>query len=327
MPTNTNTKRSHKPKPEPSHRRTQRLLRSYSESKVKRQQQINTKRSFNGIKNETPLLLDKIQCNITCAIWGHGALVEPQTPFINNYSNANGKVTLNVLGLGVSGVCSVSTLYTMPDGTPVNLIDEQLKQNIPLSHEYLTKTNNATVSSMYSSKILKHPAIITQLNSKDDIYSYVKNFGNTQRQRTDKIYSGETTDLWIRFIPASAHGPVVRVYNITFIDPKHNQVISIQKPIHDLSLANGSRIGNVLDHIVEYVKTQTPLLDLRRYIISPTIKVDIDIDVFDTTCNYTVKPPTMAYLENRKIREKSKQGKFGTLINRSTGGKKRSNNR
>lgn len=309
---------------------TKRIRTKSNSRKTKRQTLINKLRA-----KET---LELLTFHYVCVIWGHGALVnDPKNPFTNNEQG----VHLNVWGLGISGCVAWTNLHVY------NYIDKTLASGHVLNDKILTGLNNAIVSNnvivsrvaMDTQRTLPdYTSAISKVGTNTNLYTTVFDFGRNGK-RSNKIFTREeNTNLAVIPYPIEMRekiikGPVLRIYKVA-ITP-NNKKMSDPEAIHnntyfDIGLPDYSTYHNIIHEIYKYTRERA--LELRtlsdtnihrNYVIPEVFNIHIDIDIFDTTCNYTTEAPKIAYLENEKVRQQARRGEIKTFHHRRGGRKGR----
>lgn len=269
-------------------------------SQSKRLQEINKLRQIHETKQ-----VQRLKVKIIAVIWGHGSLT--QTPFENQY---NERIKLNIFGFGVSGVCA------WLDRSLSNYVNEGLSYGKRLDDKLLTKLNNFNVAKDAVFKFAEDSkSAITSLGTTHSIYATVKDFGRRGKKlRSDKTFTGENNpenaghmypdDM----IPKLVQGPVLRIYSIMITNELGEIIVQQISPV-DIILPNYSRLANIQVEINNFVHNMT-IQPTSKFEIPADTLHDIELDLFDTTCNYTEKEPVIAYLENKTIRKHASRGKI-----------------
>lgn len=283
-------------------------------SQTKRQQVILKLRQRS---EKQPIQMAKFK--MVCAIWGHGGLT--QTPFVNEDSH----IELNIYGLGVSGCLSWQSVDTQ------DYINNSLLSGKKLDENLLTKFNNFAVSITSVQKQLQPGTFSakTSLNTRQSIYSYIKDFGRGKKLRSNKLFAREENLDLLPNLPYPDDmknkvivGPVLRIYKVFITDENDNIITQYNDPV-DIILPNNSNLSNLMFETKNYAQTLSRNVDLSKFDAPADLPSYIEIDLFDTTCNYTDKAPILAYLENKKIRTLAKRGKIQTVRAPSRGGQTR----
>ena len=279
--------------------RSNRIREAIRASQSKRLQGINELRQIHETKQ-----VQRLKVKIIAVIWGHGSLT--QTPFENRF---NERIKLNMFGLGVSG-CS-----TWLNRDFSNYVNKGLSSGQILDDKLLTKINNVLVSwdAVYKFEPNTTSAI-TSHGTTHSVYATVKDFGRGRKKRSDKIFAGEDNpEAAARMYPDDmiakiAHGPVLRIYQIV-VTNELGEIIEQQISPVDIVIPNYSRLANIQEAIIKFVDNLTMHPSSSKFEIPAGTLHDIELDLFDTTCNYTEKEPVLAYLENKMIRKYASQGK------------------
>ena len=298
----------------PKSKKTNKSNSKSMQSQTKRQQVILKLRQRS---EKQPIQMAKFK--MVCAIWGHGGLT--QTPFVNQDSH----IELNIYGLGVSGCIAWRSDATQ------NYINNSLLSGTNLDENLLTKFNNFIVS-LASVHKRSQPGWVsakTSLNTRHSIYSYIKDFGRGKKLRSNKLFSREDNLDLLPILPYPDDmknklivGPVLRIYKVFITDENDNIITQYNDPV-DIILENNSNLSDIMSKTKIYAQELSRNVDLSNFDAPEDLPSYIDIDLFDTTCNYTEKAPILAYLENKTIRTLAKRGKIQTVQATRRGGQTR----
>jgi hypothetical protein len=305
--TSSQTKRIHKPTNSRTFR-SKRIDKAKRASQSKRLQGINELRQIHETSQVSQIpetkKVQRLKVKILAVIWGHGSLT--QTAFKNKF---NERIKLNMFGLGVSG-CS-----TWLNKAKANYINQSLLSGQILDKVLLTKLNNAEIAwdAVYKFEPTTTTAI-TSLGNTHSLYTTIKDFGRGEKNRSDKSFSGEHNPRAVEIYPAGMEdkitkGPVLRIYQIMVTD-ELGEILQHQISPIDIILPNYSRLANIQEEIIHFVHNLTVYPSSSKFEIPAGTLHDIELDLFDTSCNYTEKEPVMAYLENKTIRKLASQGKI-----------------
>ena len=260
-----------------------------------RKQDFDFERKFQYKKkmNEMMEELGKVNLGETvevlAAIWGHGGQCvidknkEENKPFFEVHKN----VQTNVLGLGFSGVCSItSDLHNMQ-------IDNALRVNPKLINSTNLTQNMIEATKGYIEYKAEedYPMLLEKETDEErQLYSYIMDYGKEKR-RCNKVYS--PLQKGDNFVPnQEKNGKVlVRIYAIQPSDSS-----STSFPI-DLYFDSGISLNQIRDAIISKKEEIVQKL-------SPSRKFEkLVINLFDSTCNYTGEDaPNVAFTDTTKQR-------------------------
>ena len=296
--TSSKTKRTYKPTNSRTFR-SKRIDNDKRASQSKRLQEINELRQIHETKQ-----VQRLKVKIIAVIWGHGSLT--QTPFENQF---NERIKLNLFGMGVSGCI----MWATRDFS--NYVNEMLSYGQRLDDKLLTKINNSIVSqqAVYNPRP-NFTSVITSPGTTHSVYATVKDFGRGRKKRSDKMFTGDNDpegsiapllpdDMKTKI----AQGPVLRIYQI-MVTNELGEIIEQQISPIDIILPNYSRLANIQAEIIHFVNNMTMHPTSSKFEIPAGTLHDIELDLFDTTCNDTEKEPVLAYLENKTIRKNVRTG-------------------
>lgn len=281
--------------------RSNRIREAIRASKSKRLQEINELRQIHEISQ-----VQKLKITLMAVIWGHGSLT--QTPFINRMSE---RLKLNIYGLGVAG-CG-----TWGSKEYFDYINNTLLSGQIINENLITKLNNFYTARSYFIKNATSRSAKTTPGTTHSIYTTVTDFGRGKKPRSDKTFSNEENPKMLIIYPDGVReritqGPVLRIYNF-MATTELGEVIAHQISPVDIVLPNNSRLSNIQEAIIHFVENMTMRPGSSKFEIPVGTPYEVELELFDTTCNYTEKEPIMAYLENKTIRRNAQKGEIQIL--------------
>ena len=247
---------------------------------------------------------------ILAAVWAHGGQCVIRRP---NDENALFKVyrnvQTNIFGLGVSGVCTISspdlnikidnTLRTKPSEITTSRLTEAL-----LEHSKKHITGNLQNSKTEKERLYAPFLNNTSFSELGDLYSFTENYG-LEKPRCNKIYSGFTEKEKIFFPGHYSDGKVVlRIYSARV----GNSSIPVPEGVtfpYDILLESGTSLNQVIRQIILFYKK------IKRDWKEEEEDEDIEklvIHLFDNSCNYTAEEtPNIAFTETEKQRKNAEK--------------------
>ena len=236
---------------------TNTLKRKYSENLIKKDNRSDISLSK---RHKAP---PQKSVYITAAIFGHGGL--PQDTFPRPPEN----VTLNILGFAPSGFCSlISKEYE-------NIIDSLLTSDpSEVTPKLLTEKYLELAKNYMQTPGRLHPTV--SRNNNGDLWSYYLDFGKKGNTRSNKIYSGATTEevrYDTRLKGLTDKGPLLKIYS-TIVKDKDGLITDNDTTVQSFTLTNNI----CLDKVLKFIVDKLPIQDYPYQIF---------VDLFDETCNYT----------------------------------------
>jgi hypothetical protein len=261
--------------------------------KINRKQKINEKRNIDI--DEITDKLEKINLGknieILAAIWSHGGqcvIGIDKEPFFVVKPN----VQTNILGLGYSGVCSISNSKTNTE------IDNNLRVNpnenttTNLTEKLLFNTKEFIKQTGTNKKSLYDPFVINDNEEKiEDYYSLVKNYDS---KRCNKLYAGYKPGDPLYLPGQIKNGKILlRLYAMNTTGLKYS---GSSKFPHDIYLDDNTSLNDIIDTIISFVYEHSKFVDNEEKLI---------INLFDSTCNYTADEtiPNLAFTDTKTQRQ------------------------
>jgi hypothetical protein len=239
---------------------------------------------------------------VKAAIWGHGEQ-------INEVFTPKENIQLNLEGAAMSGVC------TLGKKDSNLLIDEFLQKTDiwPIPTDILEEEHHSYAIE-FEKRIKKIIKTKTKKGDQEGIkdiirakltrhlpYVYLEDYGNSEKQRGDKTYTGEHNRKTGSFIALGVpeEGPLLKIYKITC--KKGDEIIyEIELPSpNEQILKNGVKLSEITEIISQIISEMVVNLQ-------STIPFDIHdvhklfIHLFDPSCNFSEYEPIIATLTKGK---------------------------